>query len=259
MLDRELYMSTDNSSSPLPVSRRADLAETPSQRTARFERDALPYLRQLYPMALSMTRNLVDAEDLVQETFTRAYASFAQFEPGTNLRAWLYRILLNSFFSNCRKRKRELQQAPDGMIHDFQLANAFAYSPISALSAEAEVLIRVPDDHLLRALRQLPVASRTVVYLSDMEGYNYREIADIMGTPTGTVKSRLHRGRRQLREYLRDYAPAYGRRRKPWPWMRAPGSSRNHMGTAPPAISKPVRGSAPAQHAFGSWREPTTG
>jgi RNA polymerase sigma-70 factor (ECF subfamily) len=207
-------MSTDVTASPPPLSRRADLAETTSERTARFERDALPYLRQIYPKALSMTRNPVDAEDLVQETFTRAYASFEQFEPGTNLRAWLYRILLNSFFNNCRKRQRELQLAPVGMIQDWQLANTLAYS-CAAPSAETEVLLRVPDDHVLRALRQLPIAFRTVVCLSDMEGYNYREIADMMGTPTGTVMSRLYRGRRQLREYLRDYAPGCGQRRKP--------------------------------------------
>lgn len=214
MLDRELYMSTAVTESPLRESRRADLTETPSQRMARFERDALPYLRQIYPKALSMTRNPVDAEDLVQETFTRAYTSFEQFEPGTNLRAWLHRILLNSFFDNCRKRQRELRQVPDGFIHDCQLMNALAYLS-SAPSAEAEVLVRVQGDHVLHALRQLPVALRTVVCLCDMEGYKYREIADFMGTPTGTVKSRLYRGRRQLREHLRDYAPARSRRRSP--------------------------------------------
>jgi RNA polymerase sigma-70 factor, ECF subfamily len=206
MLDRGLSMSTDVIVSPLRVSRRADLAETPSQRTARFERDALPYLRQLYPKALSMTRNRADAEDLVQETFTRAYAAFEQFEPGSNLRAWLYRILLNSFFNNCRKRQRELKRAPDGMMRDGQGDSALAY-PVLVPSAEAEVLTRVQDDHILRALRQLPVAFRTVVCLYDLEGYSCREIAGIMGTPTGTVKSRLYRGRRQLREHLRDYAP----------------------------------------------------
>jgi RNA polymerase sigma-70 factor (ECF subfamily) len=192
-------MSTDVTASPLRVSRRAQLAETSSQRTARFERDALPYLRQMYAKALSMTRNCVDAEDLVQETITRAYAAFEQFEPGTNLRAWLYRIMLNSFFDNCRQRQR----APDGSIRGGQRASALAY-PVWAPSAEAEALKRVQDDHILRALRQLPVTLRTVVCLSDLEGYNYREIASIMGTPTGTVKSRLYRGRRQLREHLRD-------------------------------------------------------
>jgi RNA polymerase sigma-70 factor, ECF subfamily len=206
-------MSTDIAAPPLEASRRADPAETPSQRTARFERDALPYLGQIYPKALSMTRNPVDAEDLVQETFTLAYASFEQFEPGTNLRAWLYRILINSFFDNCRKRRRELPQGPARIMQDRQQANASAY-PCSAPSAEAEVLIRVSDDHVLRALRQLPLAFRAVVCLADVEGYTYREIADLMGTPTGTVRSRLHRGRCLLREHLRDYAGTYGHRRK---------------------------------------------
>jgi RNA polymerase sigma-70 factor (ECF subfamily) len=161
-----------------------------------------------------MTRNRVDAEDLVQETFARAYASFEQFEPGTNLRAWLYRILLNSFFDNCRKRQRELRQPFGGTIPAGELADAFScLSPAS--SAESEVLMRVRGDHIVRALRQLPVALRTVVCLSDLEGYNDREIADFMGTPTGTVRSRLHRGRRQLRVYLRDYAPAGSHRRQP--------------------------------------------
>jgi RNA polymerase sigma-70 factor, ECF subfamily len=178
---------------------------------ARFERDALPYRRQMYARALSMARNPVDAEDLVQETFVRAYASFEQLEPGTNPRAWLYRILLNNFFDICRKRQHQLWQVPDGIIDDCQLANGRAYSS-SVPSAEAEVLARVQGDHVLDALRQLPVAFRTVVCLCDMEGYNYREIADIMGTGIGTVKSRLYRGRRQLREYLLDYAPAYGGR-----------------------------------------------
>ena len=197
---------------------------------ARFERDALPLMRQIYPKALSMTRNPVDAEDLVQETFTRAYTSFAQFEPGTNLRAWLHRILLNSFFNYCRKRQREPRQAPVGIIHDYQQADILAHAS-SAPSAEAEALERVPDDHVLRALRRLSVAYRTVVCLSDMEGYNCREIADIMGTPTGTVMSRLYRARCQLREYLRDYAPASDRRRQPSHRL-APGSLRNHVATA---------------------------
>jgi RNA polymerase sigma-70 factor, ECF subfamily len=161
-----------------------------------------------------MTRNPVDAEDLVQETFARAYASFQQFEPGTNLRAWLYRILLNSIFDNYRKRQRELRQAFDGTIRGGELADRLAYLS-SASSAEAEVLMRMQGDHIRRALRQLPVAVRTVVCLSDLEGYNSREIADFMGTPTGTVRSRLYRGRRQLRVFLRDYAPAGGHRQEP--------------------------------------------
>jgi RNA polymerase sigma-70 factor (ECF subfamily) len=187
---------------PLRVPRRADPAETPWQRTARFERDALPYLGQMYQAALRMTCHRADAEDLVQETFTRAYACFGQFEPGTNLRAWLYRILTNTFLSSCRKRQREPQPVPVGEIGDRQLARAASYPSSALMSAEAEVLEHLTDYRVLRALRQLPGASRTVVYLADVEGYAYREIADLMGTPIGTVMSRLHRGRRQLRELL---------------------------------------------------------
>jgi RNA polymerase sigma-70 factor, ECF subfamily len=205
-------MSTDIAAVRLGASRRADLAETPSQRTARFERDALPCLSQIYPKALRMTRNHADAEDLVQETFTRAYACFEQFEPGTNLKAWLYRILTTTFFNNCRKRQREPQQAPAGVIQDCPLANAAA-CPWPAPSAEAEVLEHVPDDNVLRALGQLPDAFRTVVYLADVEGYTGLEIASLMGTPAGTVMSRLHRGRRQLREHLHNYAAARGHHR----------------------------------------------
>src|SRR5262249_7914263 len=151
-----------------------------------------------------MTRNPADAEDLIQETFTGAYASFGQFQPGTNLRAWLYRILTNAFLSSCRNRQREPQPAPVGEIQDQQLARAASWPSSGLRPAEAEVLEHLPDSHVLRALRQLPGAFRAVVYLADVEGYAYREIADLMGTPVGTVMSRLHRGRRQLRELLQD-------------------------------------------------------
>ncbi len=173
---------------------------------ARFERDALPYLGQMYPAALRMTRNRADAEDLVQETFTRAYACFWQFEPGTNLRAWLYRILTNTFLSSCRKRQREPQPAPIDELQDQQLARAASYPSSGLMPAEAEVLEHLSGSRVLRALRQLPGAFRTVVYLADVEGYAYREIADLMGTPIGTVMSRLHRGRRRLRSLLRNHA-----------------------------------------------------
>lgn len=199
-------MNNDTAARPLRVSQRADPAETHWQRTARFERDALPYLGQLYPAALRMTRNRADAEDLVQETFTRAYACFGQFEPGTNLRAWLYRILTNTFLSDCRKRQREPPPTPVGEISDRQLARAAPYPSSGLMSAEAQVLEHLPDFGALRALRQLSGAFRTVVYLADMEGYAYQEIADLMGTPIGTVMSRLHRARRQLRGLLQDCA-----------------------------------------------------
>jgi RNA polymerase sigma-70 factor, ECF subfamily len=192
---------------PLQLHERAGpVPETPGQRAARFERDALPYREQLYPAALRMTGNPADAEDLVQETFTRAYASFGQFEPGTNLKAWLYRILTNTFITSCRKRQREPQPAPVGGTQDWQLARA-ASRPSSGLKpADTEVLDYLPDPRVTRALGQLSADFRTVVYLADVEGYAYREIAGIMGTPIGTVMSRLHRGRRQLRQLLRDYA-----------------------------------------------------
>jgi RNA polymerase sigma-70 factor (ECF subfamily) len=180
--------------------------ETPEQQTARFERDALPYLKRLYPAAVRMTRNTADAEDLVQETFTRAYTSFEQFEPGTDLRAWLYRILTNTFLTGCRKRQREPQPAATSQIEDWQLARAASRAPSGLNPADTEVLAHMPDPRVKRALQQLPEDFRITVYLADVEGYTYREIASIMRTPMGTVTSRLHRGRRQLRDLLRDCA-----------------------------------------------------
>ncbi len=188
------------------VQEEADQAtKTAGQRAALFERDALPYLGQMYPAALRMTRNPADAEDLVQETFTRAYAAFGQFEPGTNLRAWLYRILTNAFLNSCRKRRREPRPAPAGEIQDWQLARAGSHTSPGPKSAETEILEQIPDSRIWHALHQIPQALRTTVYLADVEGYAYREIASIMGTPVGTVTSRLHRGRSKLRRLLRDY------------------------------------------------------
>jgi RNA polymerase sigma-70 factor, ECF subfamily len=197
-------MSTDlTGAMPLRVSAEKDVAtETPEQRARRFERDALPHLRQMYPRALRMTRNPADAEDLVQETFTRAYISFEQFEPGTNLKAWLHRILTNTFIASCRKRRRE--PAATSAIEDWQLAHAAAPVSSGLNAADTEVLAHMPDPRVKRALQQLPEDFRITVYLADVEGYTYREIASIMRTPMGTVMSRLHRGRRQLRDLLRD-------------------------------------------------------
>jgi len=180
--------------------------ETPRQRAARFERDALPYLKRLYPAAMRMTRNTADAEDLVQETFARAYTSFEQFAPGTDLKAWLYRILTNTFLTSCRKRQREPQPAATSQIEDWQLARAVSRAPSGLNPADTEVLAHMPDPRVKRALRQLPEDFRITVYLADVEGYTCREIASIMRTPMGTVTSRLHRGRRQLRDLLRDCA-----------------------------------------------------
>ena len=175
-------------------------ADPTSDNRARFEEEAIPYMRQMFPAAVRLTKDRCDAEDLLQETFARAFQKFHQFTPGTNLRAWLYCIMSRTFYSSCRSRSRrpaevlqtDLLQgtdSPDGFVPP-------------ARSAEAEALEGLGDSPVMRALTELPVQFKTVVYLADVQGYQYAEIASMMGTPIGTVMSRIHRGRQLLRSRL---------------------------------------------------------
>ena len=184
--------------------------ESEDERAARFERDAMGYLDPLYGAALRMTRNPADAEDVVQETYAKAFSSFEQFTPGTNLKAWLYRILTNTYINSYRKSQRQPQTSGSADVEDWQLARAASHTSGGLPSAEREALDRMSDPVVTEALDSLSPDFREVVLLADVEGFSYKEIAEIMGTPIGTVMSRLNRARGQLRTKLGDYAATMG-------------------------------------------------
>ncbi|MDP9298073.1 MAG: sigma-70 family RNA polymerase sigma factor [Actinomycetota bacterium] len=185
---------------------RADEAEL----RERFERDVLPLLPSLYGAAMRMTRNPSDAEDLLQDTYLRAYRGFAGFQEGTNLKAWLYRILTNSFINTYRKKQREPQtvEGPDD-ADEWYLYDRLGGRSVE-VSAENEVLDRIPDADVKAALESLSENFRLAVLLADVEGFSYKEIAEITDVPIGTVMSRLHRGRKALERALFDTAKERG-------------------------------------------------
>jgi len=168
-----------------------------------FVRDAMQHAQSLYSTALRMTRNAADAEDLVQETYLKAYRSFATFQPGTNLRAWLFRILTNTFINSYRAKQRRPQESELGEVETLYL---YKRLPTLATSAEEQLLDLFPPDEVRQALENLPENYLMPVLLSDVEGFSYKEIAEILDIPMGTVMSRLHRGRKAIEEALYDYA-----------------------------------------------------
>src|SRR6201984_3474359 len=179
---------------------------------ATFEAQAMEYMPSLYTAALRMTRNPADAEDLVQETYLKAYRGFGSFQEGTNLKAWLYRILTNTFINSYRARKRRPEQTDIDDVEDLYLYRRLGgLEAVSAgRSAEEEVLEHFTEGEVKAAVEALPEQFRMAVLLADVEGFSYKEIAEILDIPIGTVMSRLHRGRRALQKALHDFGTARG-------------------------------------------------
>lgn len=177
---------------------------------ADFERDALPYSPQLYSAALRMTRNPADAEDLVQETFLKAYRAYGSFAEGTNLKAWLYRILTNTYINRYRKAQRRPTETELGELQDLYLYRRLGEESGARESAEREVLDAFVDSDIVDAIESLPEVFRMPVLLADVDGFAYKEIAEILDIPIGTVMSRLHRGRKALQKKLWSVAAERG-------------------------------------------------
>ncbi len=188
----------------------SDAPNANAEKIRAFEEHALPLMPQLYGAALRWTRNPSDAEDLVQETFAKAYAAWDKFQQGTNLKAWLYRIMTNTHINLYNKRAKD--QAKSGLddLEDWQVGSGESVTSKSARSAEAEALDNLPATVIREALDEIPDEFRMVVYYAVVEGLPYAEIAEVMETPVGTVMSRLHRGKKMLKELLTDYAKQEG-------------------------------------------------
>ncbi|BBY78008.1 RNA polymerase sigma factor [Mycolicibacterium parafortuitum] len=181
----------------------------------RFERDVLPLTDQLYRAARRYTGNAIDAEDLVQETMMKSYRAFHQFEDGTNVRAWLFRIMTNTWIKSHRRAECRPKEVLSDELTDAQLHAQLNHSSTGSASAELAALEALGDDEVRDALGALRTEQRLVVYYADVEGLSYQEIADVLDIPKGTVMSRLHRGRRALRSLLADVAADRGYRRDP--------------------------------------------
>jgi len=179
---------------------------------ARFTELTMEYMQPLYTAALRMTRNPADAEDLVQETFLKAYRAFERFEDGTNLKAWLYKILTNTYINSYRAAKRRPEKADVEDVEDLYMFRRLNELPglDTGRSAEEEVFNHITDDEVKRAIESLPEAFRIAVLLADVEGFSYKEIAEITDVPIGTVMSRIHRGRKALQKALTQYAAGLG-------------------------------------------------
>lgn len=175
-----------------------------------FATEAMQYAPQLYSAALRMTRNPSDAEDLVQETFLKGYRSYAGFEDGTNLRAWLFRILTNTFINTYRAKQRRPQETDLDDVEDLYMYKRIGALQSASRSAEDQMLDLFTDDEVKRSLEELPENFRLPVLLADVEGFSYKEIAEMLDIPIGTVMSRLHRGRKAMQKRLFDYAQARG-------------------------------------------------